>query len=144
MRHLNGPVPLIIASLAALTLSCHGGALLRGEQFGYRDAAHYYYPLYQKVQQEWSAGRWPLWEPEENGGMPLLGNPTAAVLYPGKIIFAMVPYPLAARLYVVGHTLLAYATMFALLRSWGPAPSPRLWARRAMRSAHPSCSSTAT
>jgi hypothetical protein len=92
--------------------------LLRGEQFGYRDATHYYYPLYQKVQQEWSAGRWPLWEPEENGGMPLLGNPTAAVLYPGKIIFAMVPYPLAARLYVVGHTLLAYATMFALLRSW--------------------------
>jgi hypothetical protein len=84
MRRVIWPVPLIIVSLAALTLSCHGGALLRGEQFGYRDATHYYYPLYQKVQQEWSAGRWPLWEPEENGGMPLLGNPTAAVLYPGK------------------------------------------------------------
>jgi hypothetical protein len=50
--------------------------------------------------------------------MPLMGNPTAAVLYPGKLIFALVPYPLAARLYVVGHTLLAYVTMFAMLRSW--------------------------
>ena len=110
---------LIVSSLAATTLACHGGALLRGEQYGYRDAAHYYYPLHQKVQQEWSAGRWPLWDPSENAGMPLLGNPTAAVLYPGKLIFAAVAYPLASRLYVVAHTLLAFAAMLALLRSWG-------------------------
>ena len=110
---------LVAASLAALTVACHGGSLLRGEQYGYRDAAHYYYPLHQKVQQEWSAGRWPLWDPSENAGMPLLGNPTAAVLYPGKLIFGAFPYPLAARLYVVGHTLLAFAAMLALLRSWG-------------------------
>ena len=50
--------------------------------------------------------------------MPLLGNPTAAVLYPGKLVFAMLPYPLAARLYVVVHTILAYAMMFVLLKSW--------------------------
>src|SRR5262249_32714387 len=81
--------------------------------------AHYYYPLYQRVQAEWAAGRWPLWEPEENSGMPLLGNPTAAVLYPGKLVFALVRYPLAARLYVVGHTVLALAAMLALLRHWG-------------------------
>jgi len=110
---------LITLIVVAMTLACHGGALLRCEQYAYRDAAHYYYPLHQKVQREWSAGRWPLWDPSENAGMPLLGNPTAAVLYPGKLIFAAVPYPLGARLYVVAHALLAFVSMFALLRSWG-------------------------
>ena len=31
--------------------------------------------------------------------MPLLGNPTAAVLYPGKLVFAVLPYPWAANLH---------------------------------------------
>src|SRR5262249_61268562 len=110
---------LVGASLASLCLACYSRPLVLGEQFGYRDAAHFYYPRHHGVQQEWDAGRWPLWEAEENAGMPLMGNPTAAVLYPGKLVFAMAPYPLAARLYVVGHPLLAYLTMFALLRSWG-------------------------
>src|SRR5918997_1569698 len=100
MRRLIFP-SLILGCLAGLFLACYGRAIFRGEQFAYRDAAHYYYPLYQRVQAEWDAGRWPLWEPEVNGGMPLLGNPTAAVLYPGKLVFALLPYAWGARLYVV-------------------------------------------
>ena len=118
MRRLIIPL-LILGCLAGLFVACYGRAIFRGEQFAYRDAAHYYYPLYQRVQAEWDAGRWPLWEPEENSGMPLLGNPTAAVLYPGKLVFALFRYPLAARLYIMGHTLLAFAAMLALLRHWG-------------------------
>lgn len=110
---------VILLSLVGATVGCYSRALLQGEQFAYRDAAHFYYPLYERVQKEWQAGRWPLWEPEENAGMPLMGNPTAAVLYPGKFVFAVTPYPLGARLYVIGHTLLALATMAVLLRSWG-------------------------
>jgi hypothetical protein len=104
---------------AGLFLACFGQVLFRGHQFAYRDSGHFYYPLYQHVQKEWNAGRWPpLWEPEENGGMPLLGNPTAAVLYPGKIIYALLPYPWAARVYVIAHTALAFAAMLCLMRSW--------------------------
>jgi hypothetical protein len=110
---------LILGCVASLFYACYGRAIFQGEQFAYRDAAHYYYPLHARVQAEWDAGRWPLWEPEENGGMPLLGNPTAAVLYPGKVVFALFGYPLAARLYVMGHTLLAFGAMLALLRHWG-------------------------
>ena len=55
--------------------------------------------------------------------MPLLGNPTAAVLYPGKVIYAVFPYPWAARLYVVAHTLLAFMGTFRLLRWWGTSPT---------------------
>jgi hypothetical protein len=103
----------------ALLLFFYRAALFQGEQFGFRDSAHYYYPLYHKVQAEWDAGRWPLWDPSENAGMPLLGNPTAAVLYPAKVIYAALPYAWAARLYVVAHTALAFAGMLVLLRSWG-------------------------
>jgi hypothetical protein len=93
--------------------------LFRDRQFAYRDAAQFYYPLYQRVQEEWAAGRWPLWMPEVNGGMPLLGNPIAAVFYPGKVIYSFLPYPWAARVYVIAHLLLAFGTMVVLLRSWG-------------------------
>jgi hypothetical protein len=103
----------------ALLLFFYRSALFRGEQFGFRDSAHYYYPLYHKVQAEWDAGRWPLWDPSENAGMPLLGNPTAAVLYPGKVIYAAFSYAWAARLYVMAHSVLAFAGMIALMRSWG-------------------------
>jgi hypothetical protein len=117
MRH-SFSVILILACFSALYLICFAPALFLDRQFGYRDAAHYYYPLNQRVQEEWNQGRWPLWEPEENAGMPLLGNPTAAVLYPGKLIFAVLPYAWGARVYIVVHAALAFITMFVLLRSW--------------------------
>ena len=103
----------------ALLLFFYRSVLFQGQQFGFRDAAHFYYPLYHKVQAEWNAGRWPLWDNSENAGMPLLGNPTAAVLYPGKLIYAAMPYPWAARLYAVAHTVLAFLGMIALMRAWG-------------------------
>jgi len=109
---------LLLTCFATLFLTCYGTALFGDGQFGYRDAGHYYYPLHQRVQEEWNAGRWPLWEREENAGMPLLGNPTAAVLYPGKIVFAILPYAWGARVYVVAHTALAFVAMLVLMRSW--------------------------
>jgi hypothetical protein len=117
MRLLFVPL-LIVGCLLALVGACFGPVLWSDKQFAYRDAAHFYYPLYQRVQQEWDAHRWPLWEPEENGGTPLLGNPTAAVLYPGKVIYHLFPYPWAARFYVVAHSLLAFVGMLVLMRWW--------------------------
>ena len=107
-----------LGCVLALLVFCYKPVILGGEQFAYRDAGCYYYPLHLQVQREWKAGRWPLWDPSQNGGMPLLGNPTAAVLYPGKLVFALFPYALAARLYVVVHTVLAFVGMLALGRTW--------------------------
>ena len=118
MRRFSTPI-LILGCLTTLLFSCYGAVLFRGEQFGYRDSAHFYYPLEKRVQDEWSAGRWPLWENEENGGMPLLGQPSAAVLYPGKLIYAVLPYAWGTRVYTVAHTVLAFAGMLALMRTWG-------------------------
>jgi hypothetical protein len=113
-----GSLLVNLVCFAAVSCACYGSVLFQDGQFAFRDAGHYYYPLHRRVQQEWEAGRLPLWEPEENSGSPLLGNPTAAVLYPGKLIFALFSYPWAARFYVVAHTALAYGAMRALARSW--------------------------
>jgi hypothetical protein len=112
-------VPLLGAACALiLLLVCFRAVLLGDQQFAYRDAGHFYYPLYLRIQQEWSAGRWPLWDPGQNAGMPLLGMPMSAVFYPGKILFALFAYPWATRLYTIAHVVIAWAGMFALARAW--------------------------
>src|SRR3954451_2646191 len=111
MRHRVAASLVGLAWVLALPPPAYRALLFGGGQFAYRDAGHYYYPLYLRVQQEWDAGRWPLWEPGRNGGMPLLGNPRSAVLYPGKLIYAALPYAWGARLYVVAHTALAFLAM---------------------------------
>jgi hypothetical protein len=103
-------------ALIGLFLACHGWALSPYHQYGFRDAGHFYYPLNERVQMEWDAGRWPLWEPEENGGMPLAGNPTAAVFYPLKLVFFVLSYPWAARVYILMHQILAWFAMRWLAR----------------------------
>ena len=110
---LLGPVCALI-----LLLVCFRAVLFGGEQFAYRDAGHFYYPLYHRIQQEWAAGRWPLWDPWQNAGMPLLGMPMSAVFYPGKILYATLAFPWAVRLYTVAHVVIAWGGMFALARAW--------------------------
>jgi hypothetical protein len=122
-RPITGDLARVLLGLVFFTLACFGPVLFRGRQFAYRDSGSFYYPLYLRVQQEWEAGRLPLWMPDENSGMPLLGNPTAAVLYPGKLIFAALPYPWAVRVYVVAHVVLAFGAMRALLRHWSISPT---------------------
>jgi hypothetical protein len=112
-------IGLMLACVGLSLLATFAPVLFQDRQFAFQDAGHYYYPLLRRVQQEWEAGRWPLWAPEASAGTPLLGNPTAAVLYPGKLVFFVLPHPWAVRVYVIGHVALAFAAMGALLRSWG-------------------------
>jgi hypothetical protein len=117
MRHAS--LLLGTGCVVVLMLACYQAVLFRGHQFAYRDASHFYYPLYRVVQQEWEAGRVPLWNPWQNGGTPLLGTPMAAVLYPGKLLYAVLPYPEAARTYIVTHTIIALLGVLALGRTLG-------------------------
>jgi hypothetical protein len=110
---------LLVGSCVMLFLTCFWGVIFGGQQFAFRDVAHFYYPLYWRIQQQWASGQLPLWEPGANGGMPLLGSPVAAVLYPGKIIFALVPFAWGMRLYVLAHLALALVAMITLARTWG-------------------------
>jgi hypothetical protein len=110
---------LVLVGLIVPLIAIFGPTLFHDRQFAFQDAGHYYYPLLERVQQEWNAGRWPLWAQEASAGTPLLGNPTAAVLYPEKLVFFLIPHPWAVRVFVIGHVVLAFGAMAALLRGWG-------------------------
>ncbi|MCF0233917.1 MAG: hypothetical protein HUK22_02935, partial [Thermoguttaceae bacterium] len=90
-------------------------------RFAYRDVGFFYYPLFEQIQAEWDAGRAPLWDPYENLGQPLAGNPTASVFYPGKIVFflsslGLVDYANCFKAYIYAHALLACFGAYFLAR----------------------------
>jgi hypothetical protein len=109
---------LLLAAL--IPLGVHfGGSLIARRSFAFRDAAHYYYPLYEWISREWSAGRVPLWNPQENGGFPVLADATSSVFYPGKLLFALpLEFTTNYKLYILLHLVLAGAAAYRLARHW--------------------------
>ncbi len=53
------------------------------------DDVIYYYPLRKMVGRALREGRWPLHNPHEATGMPLMGDPQSAVMYPPTWLFAL-------------------------------------------------------
>lgn len=109
------------AGLALLIpiVALFGLALISDRSFAFRDAAHFYYPLFEWCAREWGAGRVPLWNPQENIGAPVLADASSSVFYPGKLVFALpVSFALRFKLYAVGHVLLAAAGSYCLARTW--------------------------
>jgi len=96
-----------------------GGVLLTREGLAYRDVAHFYFPLFEYVQQQWNAGRWPLWNPLEGLGKPLLADGTASPFYPLKLVFALPgEYAWWFHVYVSVHVLLCAFGAYRLARVW--------------------------
>ncbi len=110
----------VVAAIAILGpwLWMFGPAVFGNESFVFRDAAHYYLPLFEWTCAEWSAGRIPLWNPHENCGTPALADTTSSVFYPGKLFFCLTFLSYTNRFvcYVSLHVLLAAAGAWKLAR----------------------------
>lgn len=110
--------PLLCVLVPVVVL--FGPGLFGGQGFVFRDAAHFYYPLFQEVRRQWSLGEIPLWNPLDGIGMPLAADATASVFYPGKLLFCLpLDYGWLFVLYVVAHFVLAYGATLATARFWG-------------------------
>lgn len=115
------PAWMLFSVILGLVVCFFYRPIFQDQNFVYRDAGHFYYPYFKLQVEEWKAGRIPLWNPYENGGEPLAGNPTASVFYPGKAIFAL-PYGFAYKWYLLGHLLLAIGTSYFAGRRLGIVP----------------------
>ena len=104
--------------LLAVLAVVYGRSLAPERTFMHRDAGPFYYPLFKLVTDQWTAGQVPLWNMMENGGQPLAANPAASVFYPAKVLFFLIDYPTAYKLYTLLHVVLCFWTMFALCRHW--------------------------
>lgn len=88
--------------------------------FAFRDAAHFYRPLFEYLRGEWLAGRPPMWNSYENIGVPLAAQNTSSVFYPGQLLLALpLDYATLYHAYIVVHVVLAAATSYALARHFG-------------------------
>lgn len=81
------------------------------------DVWTYFYPLRSYAAEAIRAGRFPLWNPDTFLGAPFFANPQTALLYPGTILFYVLPVAYAYSVSVILHVFLAAAFMYALLRS---------------------------
>lgn len=108
---------VLLLLTAALVGWLFAPALWGTASFAFRDAAHFYHPLFEYIRSEWGAGRVPLWNPYENLGVPLVAENTSSVFYPGKLLFALpLEYTWLYNVYIVGHVLLATTTSYQLAR----------------------------
>ena len=90
---------------------------------GFRDSAYLYYPLFKWIDSVWASGEIPLWNPYCNYGLPVVGDGSSSVFYPGKLIFLcrFLSYPSRYGIYLSIHVLIAAVGACLLYTS----PSPR-------------------
>src|SRR5262245_40547747 len=123
-QFVNKLAPWACLAIAIPIAALFGPALANERTFAMRDAAHFYYPLFEWCCREWAAGRVPLWNPLENCGLPVLADTTSSVFYPGKLLFLVpISFGLRYKLFITLHVVLASAGSYALARTWKASPS---------------------
>ena len=107
--------PLI---LAALVLISYWEILLGFGSLFLRDFLSFGYPLAHHHKQAFLSGEIPLWNPLSECGVPFLAQWNTMVLYPGSLIYVLLPLPWSLNLFVVLHNLLGGIGMYFLARHW--------------------------
>jgi len=115
----------LIALLAAMVAVLFAPALLQpGRVLGnFGDVFSYHLPLRHAAAAALEAGRLPFWNPYIFSGLPFFANSQASLLYPGSILFYILPAVYALSLYCAAHTAFAMLGMHLWQRSRGTQPS---------------------
>lgn len=106
------------ALLAFFLLVCFPTVLLGFDTFFFRDYAFFGYPLAAWHRESFWAGELPLWNPYNNSGLPFLAQWNTMVLYPGALIYLLLPLPWSLSLFCLAHFYLAGLAMYHLARHW--------------------------
>ena len=94
-----------------------------------RDLTLFALPMKLFMLERLGAGELPLWTPHVAAGMPFLADPSNQVLYPGNILFWLLPSPRQAlSWYLITHHLLAMITFTWLCRARGLGRWISVWA----------------
>ncbi|MCS7236840.1 MAG: YfhO family protein [Thermoguttaceae bacterium] len=108
------------ACVVALFVLFFGPVFWNGEVLAFRDTAHYYYPLFHFVLDQWREGRVPLWNPYDGLGTPLAADPTSFALYPGLLLVAIGrTVGQGINFFILSHLGLAAWGAYRLARTWG-------------------------
>ncbi|RIK46591.1 MAG: hypothetical protein DCC58_02635, partial [Chloroflexi bacterium] len=118
-RALQRPDRLALAALAGVTLLAVGYLFVPAALIG-QDSATQFYPWYDFLGERLRAGDVPGWNPYQFAGAPFAADPQSGWMYfPAMLIFAFLPIPFAAPVFVMFHLALAGFAMYALARLLG-------------------------
>jgi hypothetical protein len=104
--------------LGLLVGICFPTVLIGVDTFFFRDYAFFGYPLAAYHRESFWAGEIPLWNPYNNAGIPFLAQWNTMVLYPGSLIYLLLPLPWSLSLFCIAHFYLAGVGMYQLARQW--------------------------
>ena len=111
-----GRFALVLAALLTVTF---WRVLFGGEAFFYRDYGFLGYP-FAHFHREcfWSGDFFPLWNPYVNCGAPYLAQWNTLCLYPGSLLYLLLPLPWSLGFFCVAHLFLGGMGMRALAERW--------------------------
>jgi Bacterial membrane protein YfhO len=107
---------LILAGLAVVGLLFYRQASFSNLIFARGDTLLYFYPYWDYRAQTLLAGHLPLWNPYLFMGVPFLANSQAGVFYPLNWPLIFFAAPVAVKISIVAHVILAAGGMYALAR----------------------------
>jgi len=112
--------PVVLALLLGLAF---GDLLLGQRTLFYRDFGVLAYPTMAYARDSIAQGALPLWNPLSHCGVPFLAQWGTLTLYPGSVIWLLLPLPWAANVFCLLHLWLAGFGMHRLARRWTGDPT---------------------
>ena len=106
------------ALLGALLVVNFAAVLFGGQSFFLRDFGYFSHPLAHYHREAFWRGEMPLWNPLSNCGLPFLAQWNTLTLYPGSLIYLLLPLPWSLNLFCVLHLFLGGLGMYFLARRW--------------------------
>ena len=111
--------PVRFAALLTVLLAVmFPGVLLGSRSFFHRDFGVLAYPTVFYHRAAFWRGEWPLWNPLSHCGVPFLAQWGTMVLYPGALIYLLLPLPWSLNVFCLAHLWLAGFGMYWLARRW--------------------------
>lgn len=118
-RAFNGFTPLRFGLLLALLIFAMFPQVLLGVQtFVVRDYAFFAYPLAHFQRECFWHGQLPLWDPYNDCGTPFLAQWNTMPLYPGALIYLLLPLSWSLSFFCLLHLWFAGFGMYQLARRW--------------------------
>jgi hypothetical protein len=107
---------ILLLTLGTLFFAVWGQVIFTQNIFGRGDAFYYFYPYWHLRNARLLAGEIPLWNPALFLGTPFLANPQSGVLYPLNWLVVGLDTPLAFKISLLLHCLIALQGLYLLAR----------------------------
>jgi hypothetical protein len=109
-------------ALALVVVVAFWDVLCGTQTFFFRDYGIFGYPLAQFHKECFWRGEMPLWNPLNNCGIPFVAQWNTLTLYPGSLIYLLLPLPWSLSLFCLLHLVLGGAGMYRLAFAWTGRP----------------------